>query len=104
MRSLGIIVLVALSTACSGGQQAQGKQPKMPQCLSLCGNQFAACTEEFPGDFTACQSSRSDCERQCEGDRAIERMESGDSRLEVVEPLQPADAAVPEGADAGSDR
>ena len=99
------IAVAAVIAACSASQQrADGSAP---HCLSMCSNQFAACTEEFPGDASACLPARNDCERTCEGDAALRRA-AGEDGQEVLAPIDsPAmsnPAPVPPAAapDAGS--
>ena len=78
-----IAAIVMLLIGCSAKQQQAERS--VPQCLSLCGNQFAACTEEFPGDASACLPARRDCERTCQGEAAVRRAEDGRPSMTVTE-------------------
>lgn len=89
-RLIAVIAVAVTSSffwaACAGSQSATKPESRsVPQCLSLCSNQFASCTEEYPGDFSACRGDRADCERACHEQRALERMESNDGS-EVIAP------------------
>ena len=79
-----VLMMFLLCAACSSQQQKTERS--VPQCLSLCSNQFAACTEEFPGDASACLPGRRDCERTCESERALQRGE-GNKPGEVMAPM-----------------
>jgi len=78
---LAALLLMMLGFSCSAQQQTTER--RVPQCLSLCGNQFAACTEEYPGDASACLPARRDCEQACEAERAVQRMEDGRRGLQA---------------------
>jgi len=81
------LALAVLTASCSARQP---KEQQTPQCLSLCANQFASCTQEFPGDAAACQPSRNECERTCAGERAVQRMEGDENQVFV--PIDAPDA------------
>lgn len=98
-----------LVVGCSAKQQPQPKQQRqtekrLPQCLSLCANQFAACTEEYPGDASACLPGRRDCQTTCEGEAAIKRMEKGKKphTVDRIE-LQRPDAGTPDSGSQAAD-
>ena len=97
-----VLVLFAMLFGCSASQQPE--KQSTPQCLSLCSNQFAACTEEYPGDASACLPARHDCERTCQGQKAMERMEGGQGDI-VMPPERPTiirpDAGTTDAPDSG---
>lgn len=92
-----IAALALVSLSCAGQQRAE--QQSTPQCLSLCNNNFAACTEEFPGDYGACRRDLQTCQNACEEQKALERMEKGDEEI-IVEPpeggIEPPAEEAPE--------
>ena len=90
------VLLFFMLAACSAKQQATERD--LPQCMSLCANQFAACTQEFPGDASACLPARNDCDKTCRGEEAIRSAEDG--RQKVLAPLSKPVMIRP---DAGTD-
>lgn len=92
--------LVAVTLVLVGCSARQSTEQRVPPCLSLCANQFAACTEEFPGDAAACQPARNDCERTCRGERALQQAEEG--QPEVLVPISSPDAGSNAAPDGGS--
>ncbi len=83
----GAVSAALLLLGCATTPQSKSDRPT-PQCTSLCQNQLAACTEEYPGDYSACQGEFSRCESNCESRKAMERMEDGSTREEVIEPAE----------------
>lgn len=83
-------VLVAIS--CAGPQSQTRTERSVPQCLSMCGNQFAMCTEEYPGDASACLGDRRQCEQSCEAQKAVERMEEREE--DVIVPTDAEEVPV----------
>lgn len=74
--------LLALLVSACATAQPRAEQP-VPQCLSLCNNNFASCTNEFPGDYGACRQEMQTCEDACQEQKAMERMESADEEVIV---------------------
>lgn len=98
-----LIVAVSLAAACSARQSTPTAERSVPQCLSLCSNQFTACTEEFPGDASACLPARRDCERTCEGEKAMKRAEDG-TRDGIQAPVDPPQfQPAPDAGNSGTD-
>jgi hypothetical protein len=97
---LAVFAACFLLAGCSAKQQPERS---LPQCLSLCSNQFASCTEEFPGDASACLPGRNECQRTCEADRAEKRMEGGSGRSTPDRPvlLTTPDVGPESGEDSG---
>ena len=93
MRVFSLITFIALLVGCSGAKQQETEADYLPQCLSLCSNNFAACTQEYPGDFAMCRQERDNCEQTCEEKKALERMEEDDD--EVIVPTDSAEEPVP---------
>lgn len=77
-----LLPLALLVSACATAQP-KTEQP-VPQCLSVCNNNFASCTNEFPGDYGACRQEMQTCENACQEQKAMERMENNDG--EVIAP------------------
>ncbi len=80
---LALLLVIMVIASCSAQQQTERS---LPQCLSLCSNQFASCTEEYPGDASACLPARRDCETTCEAEKAMNR-ESRTRQSVEVEPI-----------------
>lgn len=88
MKLILAAIAALLTISCSAQQQRT--EQDVPQCLSLCSNQFAACTQEYPGDASACLPGRRDCEQACEAMKAEQRNEDDRNR----EPFVPAEPFV----------
>lgn len=95
MKALAAVMILLFFAGCSGPQQQRQSERSVPQCLSLCGNQFAACTEEYPGDFSACRADRDECEQTCREQKALREMED-DEDEEVIAPTTSEPEPTPE--------
>jgi hypothetical protein len=97
VKHLVTLAVIAVSVGCSSPQR-KTEQP-VPQCLSLCSNQFAACTDEYPGDFSACKGERADCEQTCREQKALQETEEEEE--EVIVPTDSETTPAPEGTESG---
>ena len=82
-----LLAMLLIVAGCAGQQRTE--QQSTPQCVSLCNNNFAACTERHPGDFGACQRDLNTCQSACEEQKAIERMEEEEEEVIVTPPPEP---------------
>ncbi len=81
-----IIASLALAISCSADPRVaeRGIGPQA-RCIDICGANFTACTQNNPGDYTACADDRRQCDKECESQAAEQRIEPANEAVEPVD-------------------
>jgi len=62
-----LVPVFLFALGCSGAPTSSDGHAR---CIDICGAEFSQCTNQYPGDFTACADRRRQCDVQCTGDAA----------------------------------
>lgn len=90
-----VVASISLAISCASDPRVaeRGIGPQA-RCIDICGANFTACTQNNPGDYTACAGDRRDCDQECESQAAEQRIEPAQ---ETVEPVDVPIGGQPEG-------